>query len=329
MPIGEVVYVQDVPAAIQAYINAHFPSQSIAAIYYNEHPPRPANHRPNGNGWGNKGFHANNENEDDHYTNQYSNDDDDDDGDDNDHTNGGSCGNDGTSGAPTPNNDGGIYQVILADGTVLFFDENGNLVYTEGQGGEWWEQDHDHDEIPIAPNELPDTIVNYIATNYPDHFIIKAEIEPDGSYEICLNGGIKLYFDENGIVLGLENEFALRISSINFPDTVAMGQTVAVSGYIVNEGIYPFTGNTLSVVYAIEDETPSSFLSLDPDAQAFDSDLEIAPGDSIPFNFDVDIEATAFAIGYDIAIIWPDVPTVAYPVFTNNPAMSQEIVVLP
>ncbi len=355
MPIGISINVAELPAAIQTYIATNFPTQSIAAIFYNEHPP----HRyfrwsappPGGNhhhghngGGGNDDWHDHNgsahdggggNNDDWHNHNDstyhdYNGSSNETDTLSNHH---GACHDDSGSGdspaLPTSGNNGGIYQVVLSDGMTLFFDENGNLVYIETPQGEWWENDHDHDELPIAISDLPDTIINHVAAYYPDHFIVKAEWQPNEQYEIRLNGGIKLYFDADGIALNLENEYGLRVSSISFPDTVQIGQTVLMTGYIVNESIYPFAGNTLRVGYDIEDEMPDSLLALLPYAQPFDSDLTIAPNDSIAFEFPIDIEAALFAPGFDIAIVWPDVPTSINPVFTNNPVMSKSVWVIP
>lgn len=317
--IGTVIDIQEMPNEIQTYITTHFPEQHIVAVFYKEHPPHPQNgNRPqNENDSENQQDHNQPNHDDNHHDEPYNHDDE------NNHPTT-PCGSD------TPENtNNGIYQVHLDNGTTLFFDENGNLVYTEQQGGEWWEHDNDQNEIAIAYDQLPESIILYIENNHPNHFIIKAEIEPDGNYEIRLNNGLKLYFDIDGNIIDQENEFALRLSSINMPDSAAIGQTITVTGYIVNESIYPFSGNTLRIVYAIENEMPSSFIDLSPDAQPFDSDIDIAPNDSIPFGFDIEIEPNSFAIGYDIAIIWPDVITSINPVFTNNPAITRGLIINP
>lgn len=319
--MGMTVDINELPAAIQNYIHIHYPEQNIEAIFFNEHPPYNGHNGGEGNGQhrppNHNGYtYDNNDGEhgcdDDEY--------DDDEYDSND------CHN---TPPPIGSYDGGIYQVILSDGTTLFFDEGGNLVYIEDTQGEWWEQDQDHDELPIALSDLPDTIITYIETNYPDRFIVKAEWQPNGNYEVRLNGGIKLYFDENGGILNLENEFNLRISSLSFPDSVSIGQTVIMTGYIVNQSLYAFSGNTLRISLAIEDEIPTSLTALPPDAQPFDTDLSIAPSDSIPFTFPINIESALFMPGFDIAVVWPDVPTSINPIFTNNHIESRSVFVLP
>lgn len=50
----------------------------------------------------------------------------------------------------------------------------------------------------IAVEDLPTVITDYIATNYPDAAITKAEQEDDGSYEVYLDNGLEVEFDMDG-----------------------------------------------------------------------------------------------------------------------------------
>lgn len=184
----------------------------------------------------------------------------------------------------------GVYEIRLIDDTELYFDANGNILYEETSEGEWWEGD-DNDEIAVAPNSLPANISSYIANNYPNTTIIVAEIESNGNYEIRLNNGLKLYFNHLGVFLYEENEFELVLSSLQFPNTVTIGDTATLSGYIINQSIYPFGPDDIDIVYGVEDEEPA-----DPNAVIADDainlpDNDIAAGDSIPFSITIPITA--------------------------------------
>ncbi len=92
--------------------------------------------------------------------------------------------------------DGGIeYEIKLDNGMELKFDGSGNFISS------------DDNHIPIA--DLPQAIINYVETNYPDNAIVKAEIEfEDGQqmYEIELDNEFELYFDMDGNFLYMEND---------------------------------------------------------------------------------------------------------------------------
>lgn len=84
------------------------------------------------------------------------------------------------------------YEVYLSDGTELYFDLNGTFLYAE--------QDDD-----IDPANLPATILTYITQNYPNDSIVEAELDDD-IYEVYLSSGIELYFDINGVFLGMDDD---------------------------------------------------------------------------------------------------------------------------
>ena len=57
---------------------------------------------------------------------------------------------------------------------------------------------------PVNPSNLPQVILNYISTNYPNQTIVEAESYTENSmtyYEVELDNGIEFYFDSNGNVL--------------------------------------------------------------------------------------------------------------------------------
>lgn len=53
---------------------------------------------------------------------------------------------------------------------------------------------------------LPQAIMNYITTNYPGNTIHKAEIEDNDNYEVELNNGVELIFDQQGNFLGIDDD---------------------------------------------------------------------------------------------------------------------------
>ena len=83
------------------------------------------------------------------------------------------------------------YEVYLSDGTEVYFDRRGRFI----------EADRDRDAI--NPANLPQNILSYISTNYPNDSIIQAELD-DNFYEVKLSSGTELYFDAQGNFLGSE-----------------------------------------------------------------------------------------------------------------------------
>jgi hypothetical protein len=83
------------------------------------------------------------------------------------------------------------YEVYLSDGTEVYFDRRGRFL----------EVDRDRDAI--NPANLPQNILSYISTNFPNATIIEAELD-DNYYEVELNNGMELYFDAQGNFLGSE-----------------------------------------------------------------------------------------------------------------------------
>lgn len=98
------------------------------------------------------------------------------------------------------------YEVYLSDGTELYFDLNGTFLYAE--------QDDD-----IDPANLPATILTYITQNYPNDSIVEAELDDD-IYEVYLSSGIELYFDINGVFLGMDDDDDDYIDPANLPAAI-------------------------------------------------------------------------------------------------------------
>lgn len=97
------------------------------------------------------------------------------------------------------------YEVVLSNGREIYFDLNGNFIAyeddddqpsapgTPGTPG-------DDDYVPVAINQLPQAILNYVATNYPNLTISHAQMDDDG-YEVFLSNGLELNFSLNGTFL--------------------------------------------------------------------------------------------------------------------------------
>ena len=201
--------------------------------------------------------------------------------------------------------DNGNYEVELSDGYELFFDSDGNIAF-ENDG---YDDDDDSDELPIA--QTPATIGTYIVVNYPDELIIRVRIKFNGNYEVRLSNGIKLFFNNAGNFLYEENEFAVEFSMLSFPDTVTIGQIVELSGFIANRSIYQFNAvNDIAVKYGIEDEMPAQLADAVQDGVEIFNAVSIPPNDSIPFTVSMAVTPDKFTpFDYDIAVVWPDVPT--------------------
>lgn len=94
----------------------------------------------------------------------------------------------------------GNYEIELSNDVELIFDSEGNFL---GRADDDDNEDKDDDDIAIS--ELPQAILDYIATNYPDNTIIEAEREDDNTFEVTLNNGIELEFDSDGNFLSAED----------------------------------------------------------------------------------------------------------------------------
>ena len=53
---------------------------------------------------------------------------------------------------------------------------------------------------------LPQAILTYVSTNYPNNTIKEAEIEDNNNYEVELNNGTELIFDQQGNFLGIDDD---------------------------------------------------------------------------------------------------------------------------
>ena len=110
------------------------------------------------------------------------------------------------------------YEVELSNGLQLEFDIAGNFIEISGNEG-----DGEGDSEDINPSSLPQVILDYIATNYPNQTIVEAEQDSE-KYEVELSNGLKLEFDLAGNFLevsGEENEDGSNeIATSNLPQSI-------------------------------------------------------------------------------------------------------------
>ena len=58
----------------------------------------------------------------------------------------------------------------------------------------------------VKTSALPQSILDYITTNYPDKTIREAELEDNNNYEVELNDGMELVFNAAGEFLGIDDD---------------------------------------------------------------------------------------------------------------------------
>lgn len=114
------------------------------------------------------------------------------------------------------------YEVVLGTEDKLYFRENG----LELRG---LLSDHRHGPcgrgIPVAPEDLPDAITNYVAENYPDAEILRAKQFPRG-YVVLISGRRLLVFS-NALDFVVEtrvfyfcDQVGHPINPANLPDAI-------------------------------------------------------------------------------------------------------------
>jgi hypothetical protein len=96
----------------------------------------------------------------------------------------------------------GNYEIELGNDVILIFDADGKFL---GIGEDENDDEDDGDETNVDAASLPQIILDYLSTNYPDKTIIEAEVEEDGTYEITLSNGMEVTFDSNGTFLEAED----------------------------------------------------------------------------------------------------------------------------
>ncbi|MDB4291796.1 PepSY-like domain-containing protein [Maribacter sp.] len=85
-------------------------------------------------------------------------------------------------------------------------------------------------DTKVKSTDLPQTILDYVVTNYPNATISKSEVEDNGNYEVKLDDGNELIFGADGTFLGIDDD-----TSDDFGDTVVDLATLPqpITDYIV------------------------------------------------------------------------------------------------
>lgn len=91
----------------------------------------------------------------------------------------------------------GNYEVTLSNNVELIFNSSGAFLGIDNDSN-----GNDYGDSNIPPANLPQIILDYVATNHPNKTIVDAELENNGHYEVQLNDGTVLVFDANGALLG-------------------------------------------------------------------------------------------------------------------------------
>lgn len=94
--------------------------------------------------------------------------------------------------------DNNNYEIELNNDLELIFDSEGNFL---GEDTDDDDNNFGDDDMTVA--EVPQTIKDFIITNFPGATILKAERENNGNFEIELNNDEELIFDAQGNFLGL------------------------------------------------------------------------------------------------------------------------------
>ncbi|MGB1207229.1 MAG: T9SS type A sorting domain-containing protein, partial [Chitinophagales bacterium] len=103
----------------------------------------------------------------------------------------------------------------------------------------------------------------------------------------------------------------IEVSQICFPDTVTIGDTVVLCGYIVNKGNADFN-NSLYVKYNIEDEMADNFSTDQEAGMEGSTDVSIPANDSLAFDIPVQVTENNFRVNsYDVVVVWPIGPSLS------------------
>lgn len=101
-------------------------------------------------------------------------------------------------------------EIEFDEGGEMVFSQNGALLCSYDDDDDRADDDDDSDDEGddddyVDPSQLPQAILDYLAANYPDATITKAELD-DGKYEVYLSNGVELYFSQDGAFIGLDND---------------------------------------------------------------------------------------------------------------------------
>jgi len=98
----------------------------------------------------------------------------------------------------------------------------------------------------------------------------------------------------------------LKVRSVEFPDSVDIGETAVLKGYVVNATDTVFN-DQLRLNLDIEDKTPENILLDEEIDQTIDlNHVNIAPKDSVYFEQNINVKTSSFSRGTtDLILIWP------------------------
>lgn len=98
----------------------------------------------------------------------------------------------------------------------------------------------------------------------------------------------------------------LKVRSVEFPDSVDIGETAVLKGYVVNATNTIFN-DQLRLNLDIEDKTPENILLDEEIDQTIDlNHVNIAPNDSVYFEQNINVKTSSFSRGTtDLILIWP------------------------
>ncbi len=105
------------------------------------------------------------------------------------------------------------FELLMANGTTVFFDENNNPLINEKRKGKGRRGGGGHGPCgcggfgeKVDVTDLPNAITDYVTSNYPDAEIKRAKQTTEGDYIVGVKGTderIILKFDEGGNFLGV------------------------------------------------------------------------------------------------------------------------------
>jgi len=132
---------------------------------------------------------------------------------------------------------------------------------------------------------------------------------------ILLN--VTTYAQIGQLLLGQQTD--LSIIEISFPDTVQIGETAVLEGYIKNESNYVFNSNIL-LNYDIEDIEPEDYEEdEETDEEEVLENVQLQPGESIAFSRSIQIDPTRFISNtQDVVIVWPEIHRIVDSNTSNN-----------
>lgn len=199
------------------------------------------------------------------------------------------------------------YETTLSNGVKLEFDLSGNFLEISGHSDDDTSDSSNSNDVNINPNELPQVILDYIASNYASETIVKAELDSDG-FDVTLSNGIKLEFSPNGDFIeisgGGQNENGNgdyengdQIDPTSLPsEIVAFLTNICPEETIIKVEFYPEINIyevTLSNGLGIEFSTDGTFVDISGGGDCDEIDTDDLPQnilDYISGNFSSDID---------------------------------------